>query len=110
MHQRLRLLEIKNTRRAGDRTRTGDVQLGKLSEANGMVSQVAKYQRRTASSVVYALTIWREIEPQRSPTVPGFALLSAALTTRRKCTIMHMPPDALLPTLSARMGRKVGDL
>jgi hypothetical protein len=31
MRRRFRLLEIKNTRRAGDRTRTGDVQLGKLA-------------------------------------------------------------------------------
>src|SRR6185312_3673113 len=50
--------------RAGDRTRTGDVQLAKRRENNGSVALRAKNQRCTATLLQYALTTWRVFKPQ----------------------------------------------
>ena len=51
--------------RAGDGTRTHDVQLGKRHENNGCGALRAKNQRYTASLLQYALTNWRIFKPQR---------------------------------------------
>src|SRR6185437_3929543 len=52
-----------NFQRAGDRTRTGDVQLGKLNENKGFGASRAKSSLQTPRSLSYALTNWRHSAP-----------------------------------------------
>jgi hypothetical protein len=61
------------TQRAGDGTRTRDVQLGKLTENNGLGASRANSGLQTPCHVVSALTIERRerpIGPQWPPTWP----------------------------------------
>jgi len=74
--QRLLTHQLASTYRAGDRTRTGDVQLGKLSETNGVVASAANSGLRTPCSVQFPPGNWRLwclVGPQWPPVSDGDA-------------------------------------
>src|SRR5438093_4723033 len=68
--------------RAGDRTRTGDVQLGKEAENQGLTLPTANSPLRTCCSLRRAPTLYRPNKLLRPPAAPQEALKVGPLFDR----------------------------